>query len=317
MLAKISERPALAGDVRRGLLRRPKSLPPKLFYDEVGSELFERITRLPEYYPTRTETAILQAFADDIAEAVGPVVSLVELGAGISLKTTILIAALRQRQPDFSFFPVDISEAALHSGRRLLEREFPGLRHLPVTVDYTRNLSFLRKVPAPRLVLFLGSTIGNYVPSRAVAFLSRVRRALQPGDTLLLGTDLRKSPEILLPAYDDSQGVTAAFNKNLLARINRELGGHFDLDRFRHVVRWNARASRIEMYLESQGTQSVRIELLHTDVEFEAGESIHTENSYKYTDTMIEAMLHGSGFARRRTWTDPRGWFADHVARVL
>jgi dimethylhistidine N-methyltransferase len=316
MTAKLLARRGLAADVARGLLHRPKSLPPKLFYDDAGSELFERITHLPEYYPTRTEAAILQASADDIAAAAGQVASLVELGAGTSCKTTSVLAALGQRQTEFSFFPVDISGAALHAGQRLLEREFPRLRLVPTTADYTRNLLFLRKIPAPRLVLYLGSTIGNYTPSQAAAFLSRLRHVLQRGDALLLGTDLRKPPELLLPAYDDPQGVTAAFNKNLLARINRELGGHFGLDSFRHVVRWNARASRIEMYLQSTVRQSVRIEGLDASIEFEQDELIHTENSYKYTEAMVTTMLKRGGFARERTWKDPRGWFADHLARA-
>jgi L-histidine Nalpha-methyltransferase len=306
--------PAAVHEVQ-GLLRTPKSLPPKLFYDEAGSELFERITELPEYYLTRTETAVLRSAADEIAAA-APVASLVELGAGTSTKTRILIAALLKREPGLAFFPVDISIAPLHAARVALRREFPRLHHAPVIADLAENLSFLSSCPAPRLVLYLGSSIGNFEPMEVASLLCRIRRRLAPGDSLLLGADMRKEPDILLAAYDDAQGVTAAFNKNILARINRELGGHFDLSEFKHLVRWNGRESRIEIYLQSLARQSVRINALDATIDFEPGELIHTENSYKYSDSMLEAMLCNAGFVPEKTWKDKRGWFADTLARV-
>jgi len=303
-------------DEVQGLFRYPKSLPPKLFYDDAGSALFEQITELPEYYLTRTETAILQSFAHVIARNVGSVATVVELGAATSRKTRIIIAALLRHHPGFSFFPVDISIAPLRAGQIAMQREFPRLRQATVRADFVEDLSFLKRLPSPRLVLYLGSSIGNFDPMPAAAFLSRVKHVLQPGDALLVGTDMRKNPEILVPAYNDSKGITAAFNKNILTRINRELGGHFDLSRFRHLARWNDHESRMEIYLESTERQSVRVDLLGATIEFQKGELIHTENSYKYTVAMVATMLANAGFALEKTWTDEKGWFADHLARV-
>ena len=299
-----------------GLFQRPKSLPPKLFYDAEGSALFERITELPEYYPTRTEAAILRDNADEIAAAVGPIQSLIELGAGTSSKTRALIAAFLREQSKLNFFPVDISAAPLNLVRDALRREFPGLEHTPIITDFSDHLKLPGTMPGPRLALYLGSSIGNFEPMQAVAFLSRIRRTLHPGDALLLGADMRKQAKVLLPAYDDAAGVTAAFNKNILAHINRELGGHFDLSRFHHVVRWNSSASRIEMYLESAMRQKVCIESLATTVEFERGELIHTENSYKYSDEMVTSMLCHAGFSVERVWQDRQQWFSDYLAKV-
>lgn len=304
-----------AADVA-GLFECPKSLPPKLFYDAEGSALFERITELPEYYPTRTEAAILRDNADEIAAAVRPVESLVELGAGTSSKTRVLISAFLRAHPKLKFFPVDISAAPLHLARDAMQREFPGLEHTPIVKDFSNDLSLPGNIPTPRLVLYLGSSIGNLEPMQAVAFLSRIRRTLSPGDALLLGADMRKSSKVLLPAYDDAQGVTAVFNKNILAHINRELGGHFDLHKFRHVARWNSSESRIEMYLESVARQKVLIDSLSASVEFEAGELTHTENSYKYSDSMVRSMLNQAGFTVARVWKDKREWFSDYLAKV-
>ncbi len=306
----------IADDVVSGLFHRPKSLPPKLFYDEAGSALFECITKLPEYYLTRTETAILQSFANPIAVAAGRIASLVELGAATSRKTRILISAFLRHSPGFCFSPVDISIAPLRAGESALRRRFPEMQQRAVIADFTKDLSFLSDLPAPRLVLYLGSSIGNLDPMPAVALLSQLRHALQPGDCLLLGTDMRKSPEILVPAYDDKCGITAAFNKNILARINRELGGHFALKKFRHVPRWNDAESRMEIYLQSAERQSVRIDRLDAAVEFERGECIHTENSYKYTETMVTSILENAGFTREQAWMDERRWFAERLARV-
>ena len=307
--------PRIATEVR-GLFQTPKSLPPKLFYDEAGSALFERITALPEYYLTRTEGTMLNSCAGEIADAAGPVSSLVELGAASSRKTGPLIAALLERSSQLSFFPVDLSVAALRAGQAALTSKFPKMRQDAIVADLSQDMRFLTRLPAPRLVLYLGSSLGNFDPMPATAFLSRLGRALQPGDALLLGTDMRKDPKLLLSAYHDAQGVTAAFNKNILVRINRELGGHFDLSAFRHVVRWNDIESRIEMYLESSVRQSVPIDALGATVEFERGELIHTENSYKYSDAMVMGMLDQAGFVRDRSWTDEHGGFTDHFARV-
>lgn len=305
----------LAADVA-GLFERPKSLPPKLFYDAAGSALFEQITQLPEYYPTRTEAAVLRDNADEIAAALGPVQSLIELGAGTSSKTRALIAAFLHKQSTLRFFPVDISAAPLHLVRDAMCRDFPGLEHTPIVTDFSDELKLPANIPAPRLVLYLGSSIGNFEPMQAVAFLSRIRRTLQPGDALLLGADMRKHPSVLLPAYNDAKAITAAFNKNILVHINRELGGHFDLRTFRHVARWNSSQSRIEMYLQSEVRQAVLIESLGSSAEFEAGELIHTENSYKHSDATVQSMLRQSGFAVERVWKDKRDWFGDYLARV-
>ena len=308
--------PAMAHEVAEGLLRTCKSLPPKLFYDEAGSALFEQITELPEYYVTRTEMGILRKFSHEIAHAVAPVAAAIELGAGTSTKTKLLLSAILGSQPALTFFPVDISAAPLRMGQAALQCEFPQLHVVPVVTDFLQNLSFLAGSSPRRLVFYLGSSIGNFEPLQAVSLLCRLRRRLAPGDLLLVGFDMRKDPEILHAAYDDAQRVTAAFNKNVLARINRELGGHFDLEAFRHVALWNDHESRIEMHLQAGTRQAVRIDQLGISVEFERGETIHTENSYKYSDAMIAGLLRNSGFSLVRTWKDDRGWFSETLARV-
>jgi len=308
--------PEIAEEVAQGLLGTPKSLPPKLFYDAAGSDLFERITELPEYYVTRTEMCILQRFAGEIAAVAGPIASVIELGAGTSSKTTVLLAALLRQQAALSFSPVDISAAPLQAGQAALQRRFPQLRYTPVVTDFLHDLSFLTRAHPPRLVFYLGSSIGNFEPLQAVSLLCRLRRSLSPGDSLLIGFDMRKDPGVLHAAYDDSQGVTAAFNKNMLVRINRELRGHFHPSAFRHVALWNDHESRIEMHLESMARQSVPIDLLNLTVHFEKGESIHTENSYKYSEAMIQNLLQSGGFTLMKTWKDDLGWFSDALARV-
>jgi dimethylhistidine N-methyltransferase len=305
---------AVAADVHEGLLARPKRLPPWLFYDAKGSALFEEITHLPEYYPTRTERAILEDHASEMVEAAGTPASLVELGAGSASKTRVIIAALLARRPDAVYMPVDVSPTALAGAARHLRANFPTLAVTPVVAKYPDELAFLRAAPSPRLVLFLGSNIGNYEPDEGCALLRAIHRRLAPGDSLLLATDLRKDPALLIPAYDDAAGVTARFNKNVLVRLNRELGAEFDLDLFRHVARWNARASRVEMHLESLADQVVPIRALGMTVPLHAGERIHTESSYKYTPRMVKRMLTGAGFTWQRAWTDPRSWFALHLA---
>jgi L-histidine N-alpha-methyltransferase len=301
-------------DVRAGLLARPKRLPPWLFYDARGSALFEEITRLPEYYPTRTERAILADHAAEMIDAAGSPASLVELGAGSATKTRVIIAALLERRPDATFLPVDVSPTALAGAARDLRVRFPSLEVTPVVAKYPEELGFLRAAPSPRLALFLGSNIGNYEPSEAYHLLGALHGRLRAGDALLLATDLRKDPSVLVPAYDDAAGVTAAFNKNVLTRLNRQLGARFDLANFKHVARWNARRSRIEMHLESLTRQVVPVPALGVTVTLRAGERIHTESSYKYTFRMVKRMLGAAGFTWQRAWTDARGWFALHLA---
>jgi len=306
---------AIAADVRRGLLRSPKSLPPKLFYDATGSALFDEITRLPEYYLTRTERAIFQRYAPQIIAAAGPEVAIIELGAGSASKTCLLLHAALQQQARLTYFPVDVSADALHSAAERLRAQFPALEVQPIVTDFTNGFRLPPTSAARRLVLFIGSSIGNFEPEESIALLRRLSRRLLPGDALLLGLDLAKDPALLLPAYNDPQGVTARFNLNLLARLNRELGADFHFQSFRHVAEWNPRASRMEIYIESLCRQRVRLRSLALNVEFAAGERLHTENSYKYTSPMIQGILQPSGFTLERTWHDPRDWFAVLLAR--
>ncbi len=307
---------AIAFDVYEGLTAAPKHLPAKLFYDEAGSQLFEQITELPEYYLTRTERCILEEHAAEILRHAGPSLTLVELGAGTATKTCVLIEELLRRQNRSLFYPIDVSSSALEQAVRHLGQEFPALRVNPIVADYTGGVPALSRITGRKLVLYIGSSIGNFEPPHAVRMLRRIRQTLRPGDAFLLGADYAKSPKILLPAYDDAQGVTAAFNKNILARLNRELDADFNLDAWRHVALWNRRCSRMEIYLESLLEQSAFLPALDLDVSFRAGERIHTENSYKYTDAMIESILRDSGFAREHTWCDRKKWFGVHLARV-
>jgi L-histidine Nalpha-methyltransferase len=306
----------IAAEVYTGLLQKPKSLPPKLFYDAAGSELFERITELPEYYPTRTERAILANHSSEIIKATGADLSLIELGAGTASKTRLLIRAALRRQPKLDFYPIDVSRSALDEAIAHLNGDFPGLRVVPVVDDYSRGLGQLSKLPGRKLLLYLGSSIGNFEPMQAGAMLRMMRTSLHPGDALLLGTDMVKSPDILVPAYDDAQGVTAAFNRNMLAHINRELDADFNLDSFRHVALWNPECSRMEMHLESTRAQMVHLRQLGVRIHLNKGERIHTENSYKFTQPIVEAILDMAGFVREQTWMDDKGWFALHLARV-
>lgn len=315
--ARISER--LATTVRDGLASSPKQLPPWLFYDETGSQLFDQITELPEYYLTRTERSILAADAGAIIAraSAGERVRVTELGAGSADKTRILLNAAVRRQGPVVYEPVDVSATALMAAQERLEQEIPEVLVAPQVMDYTD--SFALEVPAPderRLVLYIGSSIGNFEPEDASALLLRLRSVLREEDSVLLGVDLVKSPDALLAAYDDAEGVTAAFNRNLLHRLNRELGADFDPQAFAHRAVWNALDSRVEMYLVSEKNQTVHLPALDTAVEFNRGESIHTENSYKYRPGQIEAMLTSAGFTPNMTWNDRRGWFAVCLARV-
>jgi len=308
----------IAAEVFRGLSGTPKTLSPWLFYDNHGSELFEQITRLPEYYVTRTERGIFAAHADEIVTAAssGEQLAMLELGAGTASKTGLLLAAAARYQGSVDYYAIDVSESALKEAKRHLEAELPGVCVHPRIADYTQGLGQVEAEGLRKLVLYIGSSIGNFEPADAIELLTAVRAELASGDTLLLGADQVKDRAVLLAAYDDAAGVTAQFNRNVLSRINRELGGNFNLDAFAHEARWNEAAQRIEMHLCSRAAQSVYISALDLTIRFTAGETIHTENSYKFTDEGILAMLRQAGFSLRREWKDERGWFAVYLAEA-
>ncbi|MFI1952297.1 L-histidine N(alpha)-methyltransferase [Streptomyces xinghaiensis] len=300
---------ALRTDVLRGLSRRPKELPPKWFYDAHGSELFERITRLPEYYPTRAEREILAARADAVAGASGAR-TLVELGSGSSEKTRHLLRALDGLR---AYVPVDVSESALRLAGESLLADHPELDVHALVADFQHGLR-LPDTPGPRLVAFLGGTIGNLLPAERAAFLASVRSLLSPGDTLLLGTDLVKDERTLVAAYDDAQGVTAAFNKNVLSVIGRELGADFDPDDFDHVALWDAEHEWIEMRLRARHALTAKIPALDLAVTFDAGEDLRTEVSAKFRREGVREELAAAGLELRHWWTDDKGRFALSLA---
>ncbi len=304
----------LRHDVRTGLTAAPKWLPPKWFYDAYGSEVFERITRLPEYYPTRTERAILTARADAIADLT-ETKTLVELGSGSSEKTRLLLDALRRRGTLGTFVPLDVSAAALCDAVAALADDYPDLTVRGVVADLTRHLRHLPEGDN-RTVAFLGGTIGNLVPGERAAFLGGLRSVLRPGEWLLLGTDLVKDPAVVVPAYDDAAGVTADFNRNVLRVVNRRLGADFDVDAFDHVALWDADQEWIEMRLRARGAQRVRIAGLGLVVEFADGEELRTEISAKFRRAGLAAELDRAGFTLCHWWTDPQELFAVSLARV-
>lgn len=296
---------ALRADVLTGLTATPKTLPPKWFYDARGSELFEQITELPEYYPTRAEREILIARSGEIAAASGAR-TLVELGSGSSEKTRLLIDALTGLEV---YVPVDVSETALTQAGEALVAERPGLSVHALIADFTGRLE-LPETPGPRLLVFLGGTIGNLLPAERAEFLASVRRRLAPGDALLLGTDLVKDEEVLVRAYDDAAGVTAEFNKNVLAVVDRELGADFDPEAFDHVALWDADNEWIEMRLRSRVAQTVKVPALDLAVDFAAGEELRTEVSAKFRRAGVTAELAGAGLELTHWWTDAQGRFA-------
>ncbi len=326
MTSKVPPPPAarstFAEEVRRGLTASPKALPPHLFYDDAGSRLYELITELPEYYLARAEREILETNADLIvaraaAPSLGPLegpLSVVEFGAGSASKTEVLLRAVLRRQAGCLYVPIDVSRAAIAQAERRLHSELPRVRVRPLVMTHDQALRCLREVEPPQLALFIGSSVGNFEDDEASALLLALRKALGSGACLVLGTDLRKSADVLLPAYDDAAGVTAAFNKNVLGRINRELGGRFELDRFRHVARWNEAASRIEMHLESLVRQEVTVDQLGLRVRFDAGETIHTESSIKYGQARVDRLLAAGGFRIETTFHDHQNRFAVHLA---
>jgi len=306
-LAADSAAQALRRDVREGLTQTPKSLPPKWFYDSVGSELFDQITRLPEYYPTRAEAQILRARSAEIAAASGAD-TLVELGSGTSEKTRMLLDALRDRGSLRRFIPFDVDASVLNAAGSAIQQEYPGVEIDAVCGDFEEHLGKIPRV-GRRLVAFLGSTIGNLTPGPRAEFLSALADTLQPGDSLLLGTDLVKDTGRLVRAYDDAAGVTAQFNRNVLAVVNRQLDADFDLAAFRHVARWNHDEERIEMWLRATSAQRVHVGALGLAVDFAAGEEMLTEVSCKFRPEGVEAELAEAGLRRTHWWTDPAGDF--------
>jgi L-histidine N-alpha-methyltransferase len=298
---------ALRADVRAGLTSVPKTLPPKYFYDARGSELFDEITRLPEYYLTRAETAILRRRAADIA-GLARSESLVELGSGTSAKTRLLLRALLDGGTLSEFVPFDVDPAVLTEAGDALAAEFPGLQIAPFVGDFTTDIGAIA-AHGRRTVAFIGSTIGNLEPSARADFLAQVGAALRPGDTFLLGTDLVKDPGRLLRAYDDAAGVTAEFNRNVLVVVNRELEADFDVGAFQHVALWDAENEWMEMRLRAERAQQVTIGGLRLVVSFAAGEEMRTEISAKFRRDGIEAELAAAGMRAVRFWTDPDGDF--------
>jgi L-histidine N-alpha-methyltransferase len=306
-LAADSAAQALRRDVRDGLTQTPKSLPPKWFYDSVGSELFDQITRLPEYYPTRTEAEILRARSAEIAAASGAD-TLVELGSGTSEKTRMLLDALHDRGSLRRFVPFDVDASVLNAAGSAIQQEYPGVEIDAVCGDFEEHLGKIPRV-GRRLVAFLGSTIGNLTPGPRAEFLSALSDTLLPGDSLLLGTDLVKDTGRLVRAYDDAAGVTAQFNRNVLAVVNRELDADFDLAAFEHVARWNDDEERIEMWLRAAKAHTVRVAALDLTVDFAAGEEMLTEVSCKFRPEGVEAELAAAGLRRTHWWTDSAGDF--------
>jgi L-histidine N-alpha-methyltransferase len=304
---------ALRADVRAGLTASPKRLPPKYFYDARGSELFDEITRLPEYYPTRAETRILRQHSADIARLARPE-SLVELGSGTSAKTRLLLRALDAEGTLRRFVPFDVDPTVLADAAGALTAEYPALKVEPVVGDFEQSLDGL-PAGGGLMIAFLGSTIGNMEPAARGDFLARVSAAMRPGDTFLLGTDLVKDPARLQRAYDDAAGVTAAFNKNVLLVINRELGADFDADSFAHVAVWDARNEWIEMRLRSVPDQVVRVADLDLTVPFTAGEQMRTEISAKFRRDGVASELAAAGLELVRFWTDPDGDFGLSLSR--
>jgi dimethylhistidine N-methyltransferase len=301
-------------DVLAGLTRAPKALPCKYFYDERGSALFEAICELDEYYVTRTELAITRRHAAQMAERLGPRCLLVEYGSGSGLKTRILLDALEE---PVAWVPIDISRAALEASAAELRAERPELEVLPVCADYTASYALPRPARAPRrtVVYFPGSTIGNFTPGQARGFLAHAAEVCGRGGGLLIGVDLQKDRERLERAYDDAAGVTAAFNRNLLVRINRELGADFRVERFRHVALWNAELGRVEMHLESVADQEVRV--AGRSFRVRAGERIHTENSYKWRLGDFRALAARAGWRLVRAWTDAEALFSVQYFEVV
>jgi L-histidine N-alpha-methyltransferase len=314
LLRTETSRDDFAADVRAGLSGQHKWLPPRWFYDELGSSLFDAICFLPEYYVMRAEAEVLTTHARDIAHEFGTNIRLVELGSGAARKTRILLDVLTTRQQTLEYVPVDVDGSMIERASGDLLNAYPRMRIVGVVADFAQPsvpLTVLPATDARTIVLFLGSTIGNLDPAAALSMLRDLRASLRDGDALFLGADLRKDKSILEPAYDDVLGVTAAFNLNLLTRMNRELGANFDVSAFRHHAFYDEEIGRIEMHLVSKYAQRVHIGALTLDIDFAEGESIHTESSYKHNDETLAMLAAGAGFTIARQWTDARHYFAD------
>ncbi len=305
----------LRADVVAGLTAEQKWLPPKWFYDAEGSELFEKITQLPEYYPTRSEREVLAAHAGDVAELTGAH-TLVELGSGSSEKTRLLLDALTRHGTLAAFVPLDVSESALADAARSISADYPGLAVRGVVGDFTQHLDLLPG-DGPRVVAFLGGTIGNFLPAERATFLRSVREVLDEGEWLLLGTDLVKDAETLERAYDDAAGVTAEFDMNVLRVLNTRLGANFDLDEFEHVSHWDAEHEWVEMRLRARRELTVEIPGADLTVRFAAGEHIRTEISAKFRPGGVETELAAAGFALDQWWTDSQQRFGVSLARSV
>lgn len=304
----------MARDVRAGLCEYPKELAPKYFYDERGSRLFEQITELPEYYPTRAERAILEQSSGAILDAAGRPSTLTELGSGSAAKTRHLLSAMRDRNSLDTYVPVDISEEITQRTATELVDEYPGLSVHGVVCDFEQHLERIPHGTDRRMIAFLGGTIGNLYPRQRQAFLERIAALLGPADHLLLGTDLIKDRVRLEAAYNDSAGVTAEFNKNVLAVLNQQLGADFDLDAFEHVARYDEEAERMDIRLRSRASQEVRLDGLDLEISFDAGEEMRTEISTKFTRERLESVYLGAGLELRGWFTDPAGDYALSLA---
>jgi dimethylhistidine N-methyltransferase len=306
---------AFAEAVRSGLVSRPKTLPWPYFYDAEGSKLFEAICQLPEYYLTRTEDSILRRHADAMVTELeiandGDEPTVIELGSGSAQKTQLLIAAGLQHYGRLHYVPIDLSPSALEESARRLNRRFPSLRVTGYVADYRRGLErIMARSRDPRLIVFLGSSLGNYDMDSAIELLTMISDTMREGDRFLLGTDMAKDRALLEAAYNDAQGITSCFNLNLLHRINRELGADFRVEAFEHRAVYEPDCGRVEMYLQSKRDQSVRIPATGLTVHFAQGESIHTENSHKYTTEVLALLRSGTGFIEESAWTDDRKWF--------
>ncbi len=307
--------PAFRADVLEGLARRPRAIPARWFYDRRGSELFEKITDLPEYYPTRTETALLESIGPELVARIGVGRAVVEFGSGSSTKTPLVLGAIRPS----AYVPIDISGDFLRESSRALSNAFPDLLILPFEADFTRPLTLPRTIStAPKLGFFPGSTIGNLIPRAAVDLLRAMRASLgadeNGGAMLLIGMDRIKDEAVLVPAYDDTAGVTAAFNMNLIERINRELDGTMPVEAFRHRAIWNDDRARIEMHLEA--TRDAAFAVDGRPFTIRAGETIHTENSHKYGPRDARILLRSGGWTPVAEWTDPEDRFAVYLAEA-
>lgn len=306
-----------AQEIRKGLGVQNKQISPKYFYDTEGSKLFEEICRQPEYYPWRMEAAILRKYCQKIVDTVSKKhISIIELGCGSSTKTRILLQEVLTRQPNLYYFPIDVSDGMLSEAVRTLSQEFSHLRTIGICSEYVEGLvsanrfiSVNNQIPEEKMIIFLGSSIGNFEPDESALFLEDLRSIMGARDTLLLGFDLRKNVRVLEEAYNDRGGITAKFNLNLLVRLNKELGGEFNLDRFFHLAYYNPYRNRIEMHLVSSEDQEIRLRRLHETYSFHKNESIHTENSYKYSLLEIKQVAEKSGFSLKSNFLDEKKWF--------